>query len=160
MSHSRIFQITSAPVAPDDYISENDFCEHWFTNTVADYVNGDGNREDDVKWLRDWLEGLGAVYFVEDDSFIVLQYGKEAYFEKAYEAFITVRRKTTELSLSEFAAGSDFASLMYQLQSAFCDKYSFYVSSDEFDTIPFDEFIRCAEPDRRYYIGGTLDYHY
>jgi hypothetical protein len=160
MSHSRIFQIAVAPIAPKDYISENDYNDHWFTNTIADYVNGDVNREDDLKWLRERLEETGAVRFVEDDSFVVLHYGKEAYFEKAYEAFVAARQKTTELGLAEFAVGFAFSEAVHHMKSAYCDKYDFYVSSEAFDIAPVDEFMRDAELNRRYYIGSTLDYHY
>jgi hypothetical protein len=156
--HSRIYQITTAPVKKEDYISEHDFFDHWFTDSIADYVSGDVDRAADIKWLRDGLADIAA--FSTFDSFVIVPRGREAYFTRAYESFVAAREKTIELGLAEFASNGEFGGLMYQMRNAFCDKYAFYVSSDEFDTIPLDEFIRKAEIGRRYYVGGTLDYHF
>jgi len=80
MSHSRIFQITPKPVVPGKRITEEDFHDHWFLNSVADYVNDDVNRLDDCKWLSKRLENVAI--FDAPDSFAVLSGGKEAYFAK------------------------------------------------------------------------------
>lgn len=64
------------------------------------------------------------------------------------------------MGLPEFSSGGELEGLMYRMKTAYCEKFDFYVSSDEFDTIPLDEFIRYAEIGRRYYIGGTIDYHF
>ena len=155
--HSRIYQITSTPIEEADYISESDFYEHWFTNSIADYVDGDTDRAADIQCLR---ARLSDIAFIDvDDSFVILPRGKEIYFTKAYEAFLTARNEIMNMSLTEFA-GDGFSESMHRMQNAFCDEFSFYVSSDEFRTIPFDEFIRYAEIGTRYYIGATLDYHF
>ena len=155
--HSRIFQITTEPVKPEDYLTESDFCEHWFTNSIADYVDSEVDRNADIKNLRERLTDVA--HFVDDDSFELLPQGKEHYFAGAYKAFVAARDKTLVMGISEFAS-TGFNEPVYSMKSAFCEKFELYVSSDEFDTIPFDDFIRCAEVGRRYYIGGTLDYHF
>jgi hypothetical protein len=155
--HSRIYQIATDPVKKEDYISEHDFFDHWFTDSIADYVSGEVNRAADIKWFRDRLAGIAA--FDTLDSFVIVPGGREAYFTRAYESFVAAREKTVKLGLAEFASNGEFDGLMHQMRNAFCGKYEFYVSSDEFDTIPLDDFIRKAEIGRRYYIGGTLDYH-
>jgi hypothetical protein len=156
--HSRIYQITTAPIKPDGYITEADFYDHWFTSSVADYVGDDADRANDLKWFREHLSGIAS--FDTDDSFIIQPGGKEKYFAKAYDSFIAAREKTMKLGLAEFASGDGFSEAVRHMENAFCEEYSFYVSSDEFDTIPLDDFIRCTEVGTRYYIGGTLDYHF
>ena len=159
--HSRIFQVATVPVDKEDYISESDFCEHWFVESIADYVSSGNNRTEDIKHLRDWLEPNKVAAFDEKGgSFTVLPGGKEAYFAQAYKAFVAARAKTHAMGLPEFSSASAFAGEMWRMSNAFCDKFSYYVSSDEFETIPLDEFIRAAEPGTRYFIGGTLDYHF
>jgi hypothetical protein len=63
------------------------------------------------------------------------------------------------MGLLEFSEGEAFAGDIMTMKDAYCSKFGFYVSSDEFDTVSMDDFIRNAETDKVYYIGGTLDYH-
>ena len=165
MSHSRIFQINSTPVREEDYIKEDDFCEHWFIASIADYVSSDCNREDDVRNLRDRLTNLKAARFGIDEhyahiSFVVLPGGKESYFAGAYEAFVTAREKTLDMGLTDFATGAAFAEPVRLMGDSFDSEFGYYVSVGEDEIITLDEFIRDAEIGTRYYIGGTLDYHY
>ena len=159
--HSRIFQITTNPVQDEDYISEYGFFEHWFVGAIADYVNAHNDQAEDIKYLRSWLEANKVAAFDESgDSFTVLPGGREAYFTRAYDTFVAARAKTFSMSLSDFASAGEFGGAMWQMSNSFNDKFAYYVSSDEFDTISFDEFIRSSETEKRYYIGGTLDYHF
>jgi hypothetical protein len=159
--HSRIFQITTTPVEPKDVLSESDFHDHWFTSSIADYVSTDNDRTEDIKWLRAQLEPEDVAVFDDTgDSFIVSPGGKEAYFSRSYKVFVEARAKSMSMGLTEFASGSDFGCAMWTMKNSYDDKFSFYVSSDEFGTISLDEFIRGAEVGTRYFIGGTLDYHY
>ena len=47
--HSRIFQVSEKPIDKADYIGESDYWDHWFTNSVADYVSEDCYRDEDLK---------------------------------------------------------------------------------------------------------------
>lgn len=47
--HSRIYQISKTPIDRDDYIEESKYYDHWFLNSVADYVDDDTNRDDDIE---------------------------------------------------------------------------------------------------------------
>ncbi len=64
------------------------------------------------------------------------------------------------MGLSEFSDGKSFLEAVGAMDTAFCDKFDFYVYSDSFDIIPLDEFIRCVKADETYYVGGTLKYDY
>ena len=159
--HSRIFQITTKPVSEEDYITTGDFDELWFTNSVADYVSDDNDRAEDIEQLRSSLEDRKVAIF-DNDSFVIQPGGKEIYFLAAYEAFIKARDQTLEMGLKEFAADDDmfgFSMSLWAMNNAYCSKFEFYVSSDEFGTIPIDDFIRRAEAGVQYYIGATIDYH-
>jgi len=161
VAHSRIFQITTEPVLPEDLITENDFYEHWFLQSVADYVSDESDRPADIEWLRERL--INAADFDTDDSFSILPNGKEAYFSKAYEAFVYFRQKTMELGLSEFSSGEGFTTLVYTMGQTCNEEFGLYVvqgDSDDFEVVTLDEFIRFAEIGCRYYIGAILDYHY
>ena len=161
MSHSRIFQITLEPVAPEKFIAEDDFHDHWFLDSVADYVSEDVIRFDDTNWLRRQLEKVAQ--FDTADTFAILRGGKEVYFAKAYKEFVAARQETMTLGLAEFASGEGFSEPMRIMKDAFNEEFGFYAAlgdSDDFEIVTLDEFIRSAEIGRRYYIGGILDYHY
>jgi len=161
MSHSRIFQINPEPLAPEKHITEDDFYDHWFLDSVADYLSDDVNRIDDCKWLRKRLEIVA--HFDTDDTFAILPGGKEAYFTKAYKEFVAARERTMTLGLAEFSSGQGFSEPVRVMSDAFNEEFGFYVAQgdpDEFEVETLDEFIRFAEIGCRYYIGGILDYHY
>ena len=160
--YSRIYQITTAPVTPEEYLSDNDFCEHWFTGSIADYVDDGIDRSYELGCFRESLEKSKVAIFADDGSFMILPGGKEAYFSGAYKNFAETVKKAAKVSLAEFsgACPNDCASLAYLIKNSFCEKFGPYVSSDEFDTIPLDEFIRDAAVGETYHIGGILDYHW
>jgi hypothetical protein len=85
--------------------------------------------------------------------------GKEKHFAQAYENFVTARDITLKMGLPEFAS-REFESSMDAMKHSYCNDYGFYIYSDKYNTECLDEFIRSAEVGVRYYIGGTLDYHY
>jgi hypothetical protein len=160
-SYSRIFQITEEPVAPEEFITEDSFCDHWFLASVAEYVSDDISRPDDCKWLRRQLENVA--HFDTADTFTILPGGKETYFAKAYDEFIAARHKTMTLGLAEFSSGHDFSEPLSVMRDAYNEEFGFYAAlgdSDEFEIVTMDEFIRDAEIGRRCYIGGIIDYHY
>lgn len=89
--HSRIYQITTDPVQQEDYITESDFCEHWFIGSIADYVDDDVDRAKDIEWLRERLENVA--HFDLEDTFEILPGGKEVFFANAFKSFIESRDK-------------------------------------------------------------------
>jgi hypothetical protein len=77
----------------------------------------------------------------------------------AYSNFKETVKKAADITFEDFIGVSECPLLIYQINKSFCDKFGSYVSSDEFDTIPFDEFMRNAETGRKYYINGIVSYH-
>ena len=152
--HSRIFQVSDASFEKEDYITGCDYYDHWFTREIADYVNDDCNREDDIAWLKESVKGFE---FGKDDSgeyFIVTD--KVKYFEEAFYRFKDAIDKIKDCTIDEFVNGIYG---MWDLKDSYDDKYGFYIDNDG-DMESLDGFIRECFADKKYYIGGTVDYHF
>lgn len=160
--HCTIYQIMSAPVLEDDYISECDFYDHWFTKSIADYISEDVNRDVLIASFREWLEKLGSCKFNEENASFTLYAGfHESYFKHKYEKFKKEIASFEKITFQEFCYDhARIGSLLYNIKSAFSASFEDYVSSDEFEPVTMDEFIRTAEIGTPYFIGGVLDYHY
>ena len=48
---------------------------------------------------------------------------------------------------------------MSALNTAYDDRYGFYVDCDDTGLVTLNQFLRQAKPEIRYYFGGTVDYH-
>lgn len=162
--HSRIFQIESFPVDKDCRITEDNYIgDHWFVYSIADYVTEDEDRENSLEWLMDTLscaESFIEFFSDEDGSGFILHDGfHAACFQKEYEGFAdTLKALTDTASPKAFAAG-DLESKMFALETAYDDRYGFYVDCDETGLVTLNRFLRHARPGVRYYFGGTVDYH-
>jgi len=152
----------SAPISEDEHICESDFFDHWFTKSIADYVSEDVNRDVLIASFREWLENFGSCKFDEESaSFTFYARFHESYFKYKYERFKKQVELFEKITFQEFCHdNSQINSLLSNLQSAFSESFEDYVSSDEFEPITMDEFLRTAEIGKPYFIGGILDYHY
>ena len=157
--HSRIFQISKEPIHKCDYIEESYYWDHWFVGSVADYVNGYTDRNDDIKWLKDCYEERGLSFGMDDNGEYLIVVDKTKYFAGKFEAFKKALKELSEATHNDFTSG-ECGYILYNLKSAYCDKFGFYVEMKDDDTIEFDSFIRLAEIGDKYYIGATIDYHY
>ena len=151
--HSRIFQVSMEPINKEEYICDSDYYEHWFTIEFADYVSDDCDREADIEWLSSCAKG----YSIENDDngeYLIVT-NKEEYFTNAYKRFIEELDKIGRPTLEEFVNGIS----LWSLNNADEDKFSFYVDADG-ELMTFDAFIRRCVTNEKYYIGGTVDYHF
>jgi len=161
MAYDQIYQITTEPLSADEYITENDFIEHWFVGAISDGVSSrDIDRDEEIRFFREWLEKKKVALFSNDDSFFIMPGGKEKYFEDAFTRFREAATKAADMTIEEFAGGSDCTELVRIISTSFCEKFGPYVSSDEFYTMSLDKFIRESEIGKRYYINGILQYHW
>ena len=153
--HSRIFQVSMNPIPEEDYIGESFYYDHWFTNEIADYVNGDTDRDSDIEWLKGYS---GAFEFGEDvgGEYFIIE-NKEEYFKPRFDRFLEVFNKIKDYTLEDFIKG--FGLDMYQLEDAYEDKFGFYVNIHG-DTLNLDDFMRGTKSGEKYYIGATIDYHF
>lgn len=155
--HSRIFQISREPISKDEYISEADFYDNGFIGNIADYVSDDTDRESDIEWLKQRLEGVADF---NGDSFTIKDQRK--YFEKSFSDFLEAIKDISLLTFEDFCTdANDFNYKMYKLESAYRDEFEFYINDiGGYGTEPFDDFMRRAKNGDVLYIGATLDYHF
>lgn len=153
--HSRIFQLSLDVIPLDDYIKEEDFYEDPFLGSVADYVSDDTNRDEDIKWLKSMLEPLGAIFKKESHRDVVIF---PADFKRQYynARFLEFKKLAQEMTLDEFCGWQKPA----KLSELISDKYGFYIYVNYPE--PIDDFVRTlsGEKEEKYYIGGTIDYHF
>lgn len=185
--HSRVFKVCPLPPIEKDgdmeefietakecnTISPDDYTEHWFTTSHADYVDDDPDPSESLKWLFSSLSyNQSPVETDETKRTFVLGEGfKESYFENKFINFKSWLDKAKEVTLSDFIASwrpldLDMGYLMYSLRNAYLDDGGFYIDlADEYDgieseLIPLDTFLRRAEIGKTYYVVGSIDYHY
>lgn len=152
--HSRIFQVSMTPIEKTDYINESNYYDHWFTRTIADYVSDSTNRAEDINWLSS-CNGIVVSDDENEESLIVIN--REEYFKNQFNAFKEAIEIIKDFTITEFANGSSYD--IWKVNNAYEDKYGFYVDEDG-ELVTLDEFIRTCALNTKYYIGGTVDYHY
>lgn len=157
--HSRIYQISKTPIDKCDYIEEDNYYDHWFTNSIADYVNGSTDRDDDIKWLKDCYEKKGLLFGEDENGEYLIVEDKSKYFAVNFEAFQKALKELSESTFDDFMSG-ECGIALYRLKEAYNDKFGFYVECESCGCETFDGFMRYAEVGVKYYIGATIDYHY
>lgn len=157
--HSRIFQISKKPIDKSDYIEESNYYDHWFTNQIADYVNGCTNREGDIDWLKSCYNNQGLSFGADDNGEYFIIKDKNEYFAPKFESFQKNLQELSVATLEDFVSYKS-SPQMYNLEESYDDKYGFYVDSEDTFLVSFDEFVRCSEVGIKYYIGATIDYHF
>lgn len=156
--HSVIIQLGVEPLKKEEYVSEEEFfCDHWFTNEIADYVS-DCSDEERLDALN-ILSNRSGIEVSEDEGgkYIVVT-DKEKFFEQAYNSFQENLKKLSNLSLKGFSRyDSSVDWSIRKLNENYEDKQGIYIYQyRELCTIA--EFVRFYDGGK-YYIGGVLDYH-
>lgn len=159
--HSRIYQISKTPIDRDDYIEEDNYYDHWFTGRVADYVNDDTNRDDDIEWLQSCYGNNGLSFGCDDNGEYFIVEDKTKYFGAKFEKFKNELKELSEKTFDDFMGrGSEMS--LYRLKSSYDDEFGFYIDDcGEYHGLEtFDGFMRSTTEGTKYYIGGTIDYHF
>lgn len=157
--HSRIFQITRKPLVEDDYVTESLFHDEIF-NHVADAVSEETNREEDINWLIGFLKDKPCTFNPAEKSIIFHPGFKEAYFKSDYEKF---KNLTANMTLENFSTDGVESLDLYRIIKCINDKFSFYTVDDDYEVQTLDEFVRTVvkeDSKSKYFLGGTLDYHF
>ena len=152
--HSRIFQVSMEPIAKYNYIEENDFYDHWFTNEIADYVSDSCDRDHDIDWFK--VATAGCEFGEDENGKYFIVKNKARYFADKFDKFKNAAEQLSVATIDEFVDGLSHA--MYKLIQAYEDKYGFYIDADG-ELMTRDEFIRGCATDEKYYFGNTIDYH-
>ena len=157
--HSRIFQISLAPIDKDDYIEESYYWDSSFIGSVADYVNDDTDRMSDIEWLKDCYKDRGISFGADDSGEYFIIEDKVKYFAPKFETFQKALKELSEITIDDFINCS-CGMQMYKLKEAYIDEYGFYIDGHEETLETFDAFVHYARTDEKYYIGATIDYHF
>lgn len=157
--HSRIYQIDTNSIHEDDYIEESRYYDHWFTNSIADYVDENTDREGDIEWLKECFDNEGLSFGTDDGGEYFIIEDKAKYFAGRFETFQEILKKLSNLTLDDFA--SDISGIqIHALKATYEDEFGFYVDDNARDMKTFDECVRSSSNGVKYYIGATIDYHY
>jgi hypothetical protein len=157
--HSRIFQISKNPIDKVDYIEESNYWDHWFIGSIADYVNGDTDRESDIEWLKHCYNNEGLLFGVDEGGEYFIVEDKHKYFAKNFEAFQKALKELTDVTIDDFITGK-YGMNMCNLKLAYDDELGFYVDGDDTGMETFDSCIRSSSNGTKFYIGSTIDYHF
>ena len=160
--HSRIFQLERSKGDIDDYtIEEYDFacdCKHeWFIGQVADYVDEDTDRNDDIEWFLGCMEECNRFFTInrtgtEVESITFLPNFKRMYF---FERFNKLQQTVDEMNLDDFIDSI----AVYRLEQLVEKKFGFYICCED-NLQTMDDFVRnLPNTEITYYFGTTIDYH-
>lgn len=154
--HSRIIQVSRKPIQEKDYFTEERYYDHWFTYQIADYVSGDVNREEDIKWLKGTSAGI--VVDRDEHGHYLMICDKKKHFKDKFTEFERVISELKGISLDEFINSIEYKTFM--LRNSYEDRYGFYIDEDDDSLSSLDSFVRNGEINVKYYIGGVVDYHF
>ena len=165
-----IFQIEERPISADAIITGDDVMETYLRHNVIDRIyDSDDDLDETHTALKDILLGDNGKFAKQVSikagenggifSFILSEGFRVVYFAKAYKAFVAeVSALPKKITLEAFLGGQ-IVGIVDDLQELVDDKFGDYVVSCECrEIVTFDEFIRYADPDKTYYVGGTVYY--
>ena len=153
--HSRIFQVSTNPINETDYIDECCYWDHWFINEVADYVANSTDRDGDIEWLMEYSKGI-IISEDENGKFLIVT-DKEKYFKNAFENFQEAINKVSKYTIDDFIQSSSYE--IWKIKDSYENMFGFYIDCND-DLMSLDRFVRLSPINKKYYIGGTVDYHF
>ena len=159
--HSRIYQVSKAPINKDDFITEDRYYDG-FVGSIADYVSDEVDINGELECLRSLLEGKGAAEFTPDCTQMTIV-NKRAFFESKYESWKALAADFASISFDEFCGEEGDLYFKHSLvEDMFDDKFSFYMDdNDEYYGLQtFSSFMRSAKDGDTYYLGAVIDYHF
>ncbi|MEG6569129.1 hypothetical protein [Thermoanaerobacterium thermosaccharolyticum] len=152
--HSLIYQLSDEIIESDDFLNEEELYDS-FVGSIADYVNGDIDRNAAINELVISLTPYGIIYDPTEQSITFRQGFKEAFFKERYT---NLKKYVSKLTLEEFSGSTDTFPL-YCIKKTIEDKYGTYIYFDNV-YITLDEFVRNMEEGKKYYFGSAIDYHF
>ena len=166
--HDFIIQLETTPISESNRLTVDEMQildeYEWFFQSISDGVEEDESPDETI---TDFIEQFQSYdNFVEvgsDDNgkWILFTDGfKRAFFASSYPYFEEALQELMEKTSFEAFCGYEMGSLLYPLQRAYDDKYGLYIKNGDMRLLTLDNFIRhYLQPNVKYYIGGTVDYH-
>ena len=155
---SYIYELFQAPRPEEEWTTEYDFDESPGAFPVAERVGLAEDRAAVIARFGAWLEEhrLGLL---NGEAFIIDAQAADRYFKGRFAAFQKAVSALQELNEVQFIHDHDWVqALIDNLGQAFTSKYGDYVLWDDDIPIPFEEFLRKAQPNKLYYFGAVFNY--
>ncbi len=168
MAHSRIIQLETSPIGeefdisfitPYRYISDTGSIDP----PIADYVTEDDDHVETINWFIERCQAVGPYVEIGNDDeqqWIIFREGfAYAFFENQYPQFMKALDELVAKASPKAYCGEEIGTLLYSLEQSYVNRHEWYIDSAGWGLSPFMEFVRRIEPNIKYYIGGTVDYH-
>lgn len=180
MAHSRIIQLETSPIVnvngldPDLDIDEDSLIttispdtyiyEYGVDHPIADYVTEDIHHDITINRFIERCQKVGPYVEIgndDEEQWIIFREGfVYAFFEKLYPEFIKALDELVAKASPKAYCGEEIGTLLYSLEQSYVNRHECYIDSAGWGLSPFMEFVRRIEPNIKYYIGGTVDYHF
>lgn len=161
MAHSRIFQISSTPICPDDYKRPDDYYENSdFADYIGDEVTGE-ERDDDIGHLADTVKDV----FTPIGQGVLAYRGKEAMNEFKRKWAETLKKEADEMTAENITHNMQ----MFRIgrlteETHLLSDYRVDITNWTSCAYPLSELFvwaeNCLEEGDHVYIGSVIDYHY
>ena len=153
-----IYELFQAPRPEEEWTTEYDFDESPSAFPIAERVGLAANRDAVIAHFGAWLEERRLGLWM-GEMFLVDRQAADLYFEGRFAAFQKAVSALQELNEVQFIHDHDWVqALIDKLGRAFTSKYGDYVLWDDDIPIPFEEFLRKAQPNKLYYFGAVFNY--
>ena len=154
--HNFILQVDAQPIDKEEYVDAMDLFEEQLQG-IADYADdvSDTEAQEIAKSIIEHEFG----FELTDGSFAITDLVKQARLTASFMAVQEFIDKLQAIGLEEFLARFDDWYWSDKFESATKGNTGTYIYFDGILYKPL-QFIRIAEPDRRYYVGGVVDYHW
>ncbi|MBP2070751.1 MULTISPECIES: hypothetical protein [Thermoanaerobacterium] len=152
--HGLIFQLNDEIIDKDDFLTEEELYDD-FVGIIADYVDGDIDRDAAISELVISLTPYGIVHDPTEQSIVFKKGFKEKFFKPRLEK---LKKRIANLTLKDFIGNSNTL-FLYEIKNLIEEKYGIYVYTNKC-WATFDEFVREMKEGQKYYFGSAIDYHF
>lgn len=158
--HSKIVKLYRYPSSPmlnlDDY-------DYGFIGDDIDYIAGDDDPKKTVDiFLEQFNERKLTRGTNDQGDWIIFEDGFDDLFMlKRWVEFREALRRLERVDTTDFASRDDdgIAFDLWKLRMAYDDDREYWIETDG-RLMTLSQFIRTCDRGEKYYIRGTLDYHY
>lgn len=160
--HSKIFQISNAPIDKDDYSSPECYYDNSeFADYIGEPMKGE-TREDCIKYLAESLSDLFS-YDKEAGAFVYK--GKDALHEFKRKWLEAIREITDKLTADNLMEEHNVYRLRrLTLQTHLDSSFRFDINEWNGWAGPMEDLVEYAgyqlKEGDRIYVGAVIDYHY
>lgn len=153
-----IYELLQAPAPADEWATEYDLNERPNVFPIAEQIGTAENRDAVISRFGVWLEEhqLGHL---DGEMFTIEAQAADRYFKGRYDMFQDAVSGLQMINETQFIYDHDWVqALIDKLSERFTSKRGDYMLWDDDIPVPFEEFLRKAQPGQQYHIGAVLPY--